>query len=64
VAGQSASFLLAGLLIHAGGGLSRAVVVLALGPLAGAAFIAAWFPETAGHELEAITVDLPSPEAR
>jgi putative MFS transporter len=63
VIGQSLSFLLAGLLIHAGGGLSRAVVILAFGPLAGAVLIAIRFPETGGRELEAITADLTSSDA-
>ncbi len=53
----------AGLLIQAGGGLSRAVLVLALGPLAGAVLIATRFPETGGRELEAIAADLTSPDA-
>jgi predicted MFS family arabinose efflux permease len=58
VIGQSASFVLAGILIHAGGGLARAVVILAIGPLIGAVLIAAGFPETSGRELEAISVDV------
>ena len=63
VVGQSTSFVLAGLLIQAGGGLSRAVLVLTLGPLAGAVLIATRFPETGGRELEAIAADLTSPDA-
>jgi predicted MFS family arabinose efflux permease len=57
VVGQSASFVLAGILIHAGGGLARAAVILAAGPLIGIVLIAVWFPETSGRELEAISVD-------
>lgn len=63
VAGSSASFVLAGVLIQASGSLSRAVVVLALGPLAGAVLIATRFPETGGRELEAIAADLTTPDA-
>lgn len=55
--GTSASFVLAGLLISAGG-VSHAVLVLALGPLIAAALIASRFPETGGRELEAISADL------
>ncbi len=62
VVGQSASFVLAGLLIQVGG-LSRAVLVLALGPLAGAVLIAIRFPETGGRELEAIAAELTSQDA-
>jgi len=62
VVGQSASFVLAGLLIQVDG-LSRAVLVLALGPLAGAVLIAIRFPETGGRELEAIAAELTSPDA-
>jgi MFS family permease len=54
VVGQVSSFLAAGALIGAGAGLSRSVVVLAVGPLAGAVLIARRFPETAGAELEVI----------
>jgi len=63
VVGQSTSLVLVGLLIQAGGGLSRAVLVLALGPLAGAVLIATRFPETGGRELEVIAADLTSPDA-
>ena len=54
VAGQVASFALAAVLIGPAGGLSRAVLILALGPLAAVVLIATRFPETAGAELEAI----------
>jgi hypothetical protein len=58
--GQAASFVLAAPLIGAVGDLSRAALVLALGPLLAAVLIATSFPETAGAELEAIT---PAPPA-
>lgn len=60
--GSSASFLLAGLLIR-DVGVSRTVVLLALGPLAAAVLIAAWFPETGGRELEVIAAELESRDA-
>jgi hypothetical protein len=58
---QSASFVLAGILIHAGGGLAPAAVILAAGSLIGVVLIAVSFPETSGRELEAISVDLDGP---
>ena len=61
VVGQAASFILAAPLIGAVGDLSRAALVLALGPLLAAVLIATTFPETAGAELEAITA-APSPQ--
>ena len=61
VIGQAASFVLAAPLIGAVGDLSRAALVLAIGPLLAAVLIATTFPETAGAELEAIT---PAPPAR
>jgi hypothetical protein len=61
VVGQVASFVLAAALIGAVGNLSRAILVLALGPLLAAVLIATRFPETAGAELEAIT-PAPSPQ--
>jgi MFS transporter, putative metabolite:H+ symporter len=54
--GTSASFVLAAVLIGAGG-LPRAVLVLSLGPLVAAALIASRFPETSGRELETISAD-------
>ena len=61
VVGQVASFVLAAALIGSVGNLTRAVLVLALGPLLAAVLIATRFPETAGAELEAIT-PAPSPQ--
>jgi MFS family permease len=57
VVGQALSFVIAGSLIHAGGGVARSVVVLAAGPLAGAVLIGMFFPETAGRELESTSAD-------
>jgi MFS family permease len=57
VIGQALSFIIAGALIHGGGGVARTVVVLALGPLAGAVLIGMFFPETAGRELETLSSD-------
>jgi MFS family permease len=57
VVGQALSFIIAGTLIHAGGGVARSVVVLAVGPLAGAVLIGMFFPETAGRELESTSAD-------
>jgi MFS transporter, putative metabolite:H+ symporter len=54
VVGQSASFVIAGALIHAGGSVARSVVLLTLGPLAAAVIIGTSFPETAGQELECL----------
>lgn len=42
---------------------SRAVVLLAIGPLAAAVLIATRFPETGGRELEAIAAELGSTDA-
>jgi MFS family permease len=67
VMGQAAGFVLAAPLIGAVGDLSRAALVLALGPLLAAVLIATSFPETAGAELEAITTAPPprdQPERR
>jgi MFS family permease len=58
VAGQSASFLLAGWLIGVTGSLSRSVAVLAAGPLIALVIVAAGFPETAGRELEVTAREL------
>jgi len=52
VAGQSASFLLAGVLTGVTGSLPRSVAVLAAGPLLALFLVATRYPETAGRELE------------
>ncbi|HET9732630.1 MAG TPA: MFS transporter [Acidimicrobiales bacterium] len=52
VVGQSASFLLAAVLIGITGNLARSVAVLAAGPLLALAILAIAVPETAGRELE------------
>lgn len=59
--GQSASFLVAGVLIGVGSHLARAVLILCAGPLVAAALVASFFPETGGRELEDITVATPIP---
>ena len=64
VIGQALSFIIAGALIYAGGGVARSVVVLALGPLAGAALIWVFFPETAGRELESTSANGDAPLLR
>ena len=56
--GQSASFLVAGVLLSGTGGLGRVVLLLSVGPLVSLVLIAAFMPETGGRELEAIS---PSP---
>ena len=58
VAGQSGSFLLAGLLIGLTGSLAHAVAVLAVGPLVAVVLIAAGFPETAGRDLDQTSGEL------
>ncbi len=58
VAGQSGSFLLAGLLIGLTGSLPGAVAVLAAGPLIALVLIAAGFPETAGQDLDQTSGEL------
>lgn len=60
--GQSTSFLVAGALIGAGN-LSRAVLILSVGPLIAVVLVAASFPETGGRELEDIAVAAPVPAA-
>lgn len=60
--GQSASFLVAGVLISGAGNLSRVVLILSAGPLVAAALIAACFPETGGRELEEIAPSAGLPE--
>ena len=52
VAGQSTSFLLAGVLTGVTGSMSRSIAVLAAGPLLALVLVAARYPETAGRELE------------
>jgi len=52
VSGQSASFLLAALLISMTGSLARSVAVLSAGPALGLVLVATRFPETAGRELQ------------
>jgi hypothetical protein len=59
--GQSTSFLVAGALIGGAGNLSRAVLILSIGPLAAAALVALFFPETGGRELEDINLRAPLP---
>jgi MFS family permease len=58
VAGQSGSFLLAGLLIGLTGSLARAVAVLAAGPLIALVLIVVGFPETAGRDLDQTSGEL------
>lgn len=58
--GQFSSFMLAGALIAATGGLSTAVLILSAGPILGAVLIAARFPETGGRDLDEVSsVTLP-----
>lgn len=67
VTGQFLSFSIAGVLIAKLGSLPRAVLVLALGPLATIFLIATFFPETKGRELEELHVhpgDLSETSAR
>ena len=54
--GQSTSFLVAGALMGGAGNLSRAVLILSMGPLTAAVLAAAFFPETGGRELEDLNV--------
>jgi MFS family permease len=58
VAGQSSSFLLAGLLIGLTGSLAHTVAVLAAGPLIAIILIAVGFPETAGRDLDQTSGEL------
>lgn len=53
--GQSASFLVAGVLLTGTAGLGRVVVLLSIGPLVTLVLIARFMPETGGRELEAIS---------
>lgn len=53
--GQFSSFMLAGAFIAATGSLSVAVLVLTVGPLAGAVLIALHFPETGGRDLDEVS---------
>jgi putative MFS transporter len=62
--GQSASFFVAGALIVGAGNLSRAVLILSIGPIIAAVLIAASFPETGGRELEDISPQVPGPLGR
>jgi MFS family permease len=52
VIGQTASFLLAAVLIGVTGSLARSVAVLAAGPLLALVLVVVGFPETASRELE------------
>ena len=61
VAGQSASFLIGGVLISVTGHLSTTSVILMSGPLVALLLVWLTFPETKGRELEEITGELPLP---